>query len=146
MLRIKDISDSCCMAETIILPSDFAISIERVTDNEGNTIVLLDETGNLQDEFYFEFFISGERDVYVCSAVRNTEGVFDLTNVAIAPHPDTGYQVVWLTFDGAIYPFHTTGKLCYRQKGRTPSDVMPDGVFDVWEEGKLPILLKSMSK
>lgn len=66
--------------------------------------------------------------MYVCSAVRNDEDEFDLTNVAIASHPDTGNQVVWLTFDGAIYPFHTTGKLCYRQKGRTPSDVMPDGI------------------
>lgn len=134
------------MVETIILPSDFAISIERLTDAEGNEIELLNDAGELQDEFYFEFFISGERDVYVCSAVRNTEEAFDLTNVVIAPHPDTGNTVVWLTFDGTIYPFRTTGKLCYRQKGRTPSDVMPDGVFDVWEEGKTPILLKTMTK
>lgn len=146
MLKITDGKGCCCMAEPILLPSDFAISIERLTGKEGNEIELLNDAGELQDEFYFEFFISGERDVYVCSAVRNTEGAFDLTNVAIAPHPDTGNMVVWLTFDGAVYPFHTTGKLCYRQKGRTASDVMPGGVFDVWEEGKTPILLKTMTK
>lgn len=146
MLKITDGKGCCCMADPILLPSDFAISIERLTDKEGNEIELLNDAGELQDELYFEFFVSGERKSYVCSAVRNAEGGFDLTNVAIAPHPDTGDNAVWLTFDGTKYPFHTTGKLCYRQKGRTPSDVMPDGVFDVWEEGVTPIIVKTMSK
>jgi hypothetical protein len=121
------------------IPSDIIIDIIEMTDTEGNPMEFIQD-GKINTEFYFEFYLPGDKDYLVVSSELQPSGSYKLTNAIVE---DNTLQFI---LDHNYYPFKGEGQLSYRQRDRILSDSFSSGYYEKWVEGSLPIMLEELKR
>ncbi len=127
----------CCNCRVIKIPSDIIIEITEITDTEGNPVKFI-KNGKINTEFYFEFYIPGDKEFLVVSSELLDSGSYKLTNAVVEDN------ILRFILDHDIYPFNSDGQLSYRQMDRIVSSDFNSGYYEKWVEGSLPIVLEKL--